>query len=246
MVPMDVSSDHERPVAQTAAVIAEHLDDWGFAPFVVSAVFEDCAPARIAATLDEFCRRSLGAPIERAEFFHASVGSVHGLRLRDGRRIVVKVHRPGTSHDFLDATQTVQRRLAAAGFPSPEPLLGSARIGRGVAVTESLLDRGGRADAHDPAIRRELARALVGLVDRCRPLTGLEALRHSNMQRPPGQLWPRPHDGRFDFEATAAGAEWIDAIALAARRVLDGSGAGPLVVGHTDWRVGNMRFSGEK
>ncbi len=39
------------------------------------------------------------------------------------------------------------------------------------------------------------------------------------------------------------GAEWIDAIALAARRVLDGSEAGETVVGHADWRVGNMRFA---
>jgi hypothetical protein len=69
-------------------------------------------------------------------------------------------------------------------------------------------------------------RALVRLVERCRALTGLEALGQSNMQRRPGELWPRPHDGRFDFEATATGAEWIDAIALAARLVIDGSDVG--------------------
>ena len=38
-------------------------------------------------------------------------------------------------------------------------------------------------------------------------------------------------------------AAWIDAIALAARRILEGSDADEFVVGHTDWRVGNMRFS---
>jgi hypothetical protein len=51
-----------------------------------------------------------------------------------------------------------------------------------------------------------------------------------------------PHDGRFDFARTAGGAEWIDAIAARARRARD-RGVGDVVVGHTDWRVENMRFS---
>jgi hypothetical protein len=59
----------------------------------------------------------------------------------------------------------------------------------------------------------------------------------------PGELWPVPHDGRFDFEGTAAGAEWIDRIAARARRVRDRE-VGDVVVGHTDWRVENMRFAG--
>ena len=230
-------------MSQTAALIAEHLEDWGFVPFVVSEVFEDSSPEAIAATLDEFCRRSLGAAIGRCEFFRASVGSVHGLRLRDGRRVVVKVHRPGSSTDFLAAMQTVQRSLAAEGFPCPQPLLGPSPIGRGVAVTESLLDRGGRADAHDPAIRRELVRTLAWLVERCRSLAELDGLRHSAMERQPGRLWPRPHDGRFDFEATSAGAKWIGAIAEEARRVIDRARLDEPVVSHADWRVGNMRFS---
>lgn len=150
-------------MAHIAAVIPEHLQEWGLRPLRRERGLRNAAPARIAATLAEFCRRSLGASIERAEFFHASVGSVRGLRLRDRRRVVVKIHRPGTSAGFLVATQTVQRNLAAGGFPSPEPLLSPAAIGRGVAVTESLLDRCGRADAHDPAIRRELAGTLARL-----------------------------------------------------------------------------------
>lgn len=233
-------------MSQTAALIAEQLEGWGFVPSAVSDVFEDPTPERIAATLDEFCRRSLGSSIERAELFGASVGSVHGLRLRDGRRVVVKVHRAETSAAFLVAMQTVQRALAAERFPCPEPLLGPTRLGRGIAVAEALLDRGGPADAHDPAVRRELARTLAWLVERCRPLVGLAGLRRGRTERRQGELWPRPHDGRFDFEATSAGAEWIDAVAAAARRVLDRSDASGWVVGHGDWRAGNVRFDGGK
>jgi hypothetical protein len=53
-------------------------------------------------------------------------------------------------------------------------MLGPTLIGNGVAVAESLLDRGGPADAHDPAIRQELAETLARLVGRCRSLTDTE------------------------------------------------------------------------
>ena len=48
-----------------------------------------------------------------------------------------------------------------------------------------------------------------------------------------------PHDDRFDFAATSAGAEWIDELGREARGRLD---SGPVVIGHTDWRAENMRF----
>ena len=112
----------------------------------------------------------------------------------------------------------------------------SGNRGGGVAA-----DRGEPADAHDAEIRRALQQTLVRPVERGRGLTGLDGLRHGLMVRREGHLWPRPHDRRFDFEATKRGAEWIDAFATKARRILDSVGGGEGVVGHTDWRVGNMR-----
>ena len=141
-------------------------------------VFGGATAEETAAALNEFCLRSLGSDIERSELFHASVGCVHGVRLRDGRRVVVKVHRPETSVAYLAAMQAVQRSLAADAFPCPEPLAGPTALAWGVAVAESLLDRGERADAHDPAIRGTMAQALARLVERCRGLTGLDGLRH--------------------------------------------------------------------
>jgi hypothetical protein len=55
------------------------------------------------------------------------------------------------------------------------------------------------------------------------------------------QLWARPHDRRFDFTATTAGAGWIDALAAEALRRLDAAG-GVLVAGHADWRAEHLRF----
>jgi len=57
--------------------------------------------------------------------------------------------------------------------------------------------------------------------------------------RPQGALWPKPHNALFDFEATAAGAEWIDEIgtrAVAVERM------GREVVGHLDWAAKHVRF----
>jgi hypothetical protein len=129
-------------VCRTAARIGGQFDEWGLGPHSVRDVFVNSSPAGIASALEEFAKQRLGAGIARLEFFDASVGSVHGLRLLDGRRVVVKVHGPRVSVSFLEAMQAVQRHLVGDGFPAPEPLLEPTPLGRGVAVVESLLDRG--------------------------------------------------------------------------------------------------------
>jgi hypothetical protein len=208
-------------------------------------VFSDSSPAGIASALEEFCWREFGVGVEEPEFFDASVGSVHGLRLRDGRRIVVKVHGARTTAGFLEAVQTVQRRLAADGFPAPEPLVGPVPFGGGTAVAESLIDGGEHPDARAPAVRRAMAASLARLIELCRPLTQLAGLRANIMASEEDRLWPVPHDGRFDFEATAPGAEWLDRLAAQARRVRDHQ-VGAIVVGHTDWRAQHLRFANGK
>jgi hypothetical protein len=46
---------------------------------------------------------------------------------------------------------------------------------------------------------------------------------------------------RFDFDGTAAGAEWIDELAALARRRLEHRGSN-VIIGHFDWRVENLGF----
>jgi Phosphotransferase enzyme family len=229
-------------VRRPDVLIAEQLAAWGYVPHAVREVFPDPAPAAIASAVAGWCRERLGADPVSAGFFAASVGCVYGLRLADGRRVVVKVHPPRTSTRYLQTMQSVQRTLAGAGFPAPEPLAPPAPLARGTAVAETLLDDGGPADAHDPTIRRSLAASLARLVALCRPMSALDGLRANIMAIGPSELWPTPHDGRFDFAATATGAEWLDAIAARARRIRDRD-VGAVVVGHTDWRAENMRFA---
>jgi hypothetical protein len=97
-------------------------------------------------------------------------------------------------------------------------------------------------DAHDPAVRKEMARALAALVRMARPFLSSHDLPHSSwLHLPAGSLWKTPHHRRFDFEATAPGAEWIDAIAAEALAQL-AIPVGERVVGHTDWSVKDFRF----
>ena len=96
-------------------------------------------------------------------------------------------------------------------------------------------------DAHDPEVRRSWPCALPGwsgLATELHPLSGMEPYRPPD---PP--LWPVPHWPIFDFEATAAGAEWIDEIAAEARTVRDPN-AKKIVIGHGDWSVKHFRFDG--
>ena len=227
----------------TARLVARRFAEWGFVPHLVRRVFADPTPEGVAAAFGAFCERALLAPIAAPEFFDASVGAVLGARLADDRRVVVKVHGPRTSARYLAAMQTVQHALAGAGFPAPAPLAPPQPLDAGIAVAETLLDAGERADGHDPAVRRTMARELARLVALCRELRDVDGLHENAMATGPADLWPRPHDDRFDFAATTPGAEWLDAVARRARAARDRD-AGDVVVGHTDWRVQHLRFAG--
>jgi len=226
--------------ATLGSAVATVLADWDGEPLLERDVFATTDPQRIATLVDRFCAQRLGSQVAGYEFFATSVGSVHGVRLRDERRVVVKAYRRELDLVHLAAVQRVQARLADGGFPAPRPVLAPAPPARGVAVVETLLDRGEWADAHGPAVRRAVAGGLAQLVERARPLACLPGL--VSWREGYDRLWRQPHDRRFDFAATARGAEWIDRLAAEARRRLDEHVAGEPVVGHGDWRVEHLRF----
>jgi hypothetical protein len=148
----------------------------------------------------------------------------------------LKIHRDGDA-DSLEAVQRVQAHLYEEGFPCPQPL-----GVRGRATLERWCDEGVDRDAHDPAVRHVIAQYLARLFRLTRalkPSAGLDPF----FPRMHGRLWPTPHNVLFDFEATAAGAEWIDEIARAAKGPRDAH-EGELVIGHGDWTVKHFRFDG--
>jgi Ser/Thr protein kinase RdoA (MazF antagonist) len=197
-----------------------------------------------AGDLDRFCRTGLGTAVRRRLWCRRGVGAVFGLELADGRRVVVKAHRPGVEASYLGAVQAAQRHLAEAGIPAPAPLAGPGRLGSGLGTAETLLADGGWADPHAAPVRAQMAAALALVVAAGRALVRTPGLRAGPMEPPAAALWPTPHDPRFDFAADAAGAAWIDRIAERATAIQRESRGRDLVVGHTDWRVQNLRFDG--
>ena len=226
-------------------VIAAQIAEWGGAALPLERIaFGTDEPDAIADAVDTWCRAHLGAAIDHYLFFDSSSGSVHGLHLTDGRDVVVKVHRPGLTFAYLAASHRAQRLLVGHGLPGPRPLVAPIPYGAVHITAEAFLPSGPWADGHDPVARRALAHGLAGFVRVGRTL-GLDqdpALEHP-MAMPAEQLYPAPHSARFDFAATAAGSEWIDALATRARRVLDAARLDPPVLVHGDWRIENVNVA---
>lgn len=188
----------------------------------------------------------MSSGLDRVLFRTGRVGAVYGVRLTDGRDVVVKVQRGAVPDlDPLTAAVACQRHLAAHGYPCPTPLDGPATTAGLTAVVESLLAVGEPGDVRDPRVREAVARSLVDQVRLLRELP--EAVRA--LTDPPawaryrGGPWPVPHDTLFDFSATPVGYAWLDELAGSAAAVLRAAD-GEVVVGHSDWSAGNLRFAG--
>jgi hypothetical protein len=225
------------------ARIAEEHATWDD-PVVCREVFGTTDAEAIARVLDDACRTALGVRVVGARFYRVSVGCVAGLELEDRTTAVVKVNRGDRPMAFHEASSAVRAHLAGAGFPCPLPLAPPLRVGTAVATFERLLEAGEPGDAHDPTVRGAVAASLAELVGLARGFAAVDALRPAWFTAIPAErLWPRPHSPLFDFDATAAGAAWIDDLARRARSRA-AQATGPRVVGHFDWRVEHLRFAG--
>jgi hypothetical protein len=214
-------------------------------PRVVEAIFGTSDPVSVAAALTEGVVAAVAVPVVAAKFYEPGVGVVVGLGLADGRAVVAKVHRATFMPlERLATIARVQADLVAAGVPAPAPLAGPLVLRNGWLTVEE--HRGGdSADGYDPAVRRGMASALHDFVDAARPHAGSGLIGTWLGEPMIDGLWPAPHDLRFDFAGTAAGADWIDDAARAARATLAAM-ALPHVVGHLDWRVQNLAFAGSR
>lgn len=201
-------------------------------------------PQHIAAAIDALCRAALGCGVAEGLFYAVSLGAVAGVRLADGRRVVVKGYQPQTHPLFLREIVRLRNALRDRGLAAPAGLAGPTPFGQGHAIIESFLDDGRIEDAHQPRFRRALAGGFCQLIEAARPLATAEALFTWRELRKSGRLWRPPPIQGFDLEATAAGAEYIDDVARAATaQVEQNLEAGDLVIGHADWRAEHVRFA---
>jgi hypothetical protein len=201
-------------------------------------------PREIAALFEEFCSEWLGALPSGGLFYAASAGCVLGVRLTNGADVVIKAYQSRWHEPFLCAVQAGQEFAANGGLPCPRPLESPRPLVTGranLAVVETWLCDPGMRPGGSAGARGVSAAGLARQISLCRDLPGSERLHEHPLRQPDGGLYGKPHSPLFDFESTAAGAEWIDELALQARRLRDQDDNAP-VVAHTDWSARNIRF----
>lgn len=226
------------PASDLSALIGAESDE-GHAAALEGVVFGSADPDAIAEQLRQLCSDHLGASVAGAHFYRSSVGCVVGLRLSDGSDVVLKAHQSRLTKEFLERVVAAQTNLAEGGFPCPRPLAGPVPLKAGYAIIESFLaDPGHRALDHG-----SLAVSAAGLADQIRRARHIDWAELPDHPMDPSSeaLYPEPHSPLFDFEATSAGAEWIDRLAARAtqRRVSLGA---QRVLAHCDWARRNVRL----
>jgi hypothetical protein len=180
---------------------------------------------------------TLGTPVTRVAWMVVSVAAVAGLELEDGRTVVARAYQPNVTPRFLNAAIRAQAAARAAGLPAPDPLTPAVVVPWGLVRFETLLADGGIRTFD----RGEMDVSAAGLAAQVRAAAGVDP---SGLEDHPmastDDLYPTPHTPIFDCEGTAAGAEWIDEIAVVARAARDADSSRTIV--HGDWSARNIRI----
>ncbi|NUS66113.1 MAG: phosphotransferase [Saccharothrix sp.] len=186
----------------------------------------------------------LGSPPAQELFRSGHLSAVIGLRLADGREVVVKV-RPDSPR--MAGCVEVQRSLFQAGYPCPRPLIGATSFDGDIATAETYVPGGDVLPSGDHAALAfaEAFARLIRLAPRPTEVSTLDPAPSWAAWNHTGQgLWPRSEeDPDIDLNAVA-GAEWIDEAGQRARDRLRTDESDP-VIGHCDWLAGNLRWSGD-
>lgn len=194
--------------------------------------------------LARWCVEHLGSPPVEELFRSGHLSVVVGLRLADGREVVVKV-RPDSPR--IAGCVEVQRRMFQAGYPCPQPLTGAAPFGGGVATAETYVPGGAVLPSADqaPAAFAEAFARLIRLAPRPTEVSTLAPPPSWAAWNHPGNgLWPRPDENPdVDLNETA-GPDWIDDVGHRSRERLR-DGESELVIGHCDWLASNLRWNGD-
>jgi hypothetical protein len=195
-------------------------------------------PRPAVAGLSSWCLRYLGATPTTQLFEKTHLSSVIGLRLSDGREVVVKARPP---LDRIESCQRLHRHLYDRGYPCAEPLVAPAPLGDLIATAERIVPEG--ETMAESAVRPRLfAEALHRLVASASTFEAPFDLSPT----PPwvgwnhggAALWPTADDRDDDLNALTEPA-WLDDMGRRLReRLLADSGQ--KVIGHGDWWQPNI------
>ncbi|UJW31120.1 phosphotransferase [Saccharothrix sp. AJ9571] len=194
--------------------------------------------------LARWCLEHLGSsPVEEL-FRSGHLSTVLGLRLADGREVVVKVRPPAPR---IAVCVEVQRRLFQAGYPCPRPLTGATPFDGDIATAELYVPGGAELPSADraPTVFAEAFARLIRLAPSPAEVSALDpAPSWAAWDHAGDGLWPRSEDSDVDLDEVS-GAEWIDEAGHRARDRLR-IGESGAVLGHCDWLAGNLRWSDDE
>jgi hypothetical protein len=188
--------------------------------------------------IDELTVLHLSVNCAGALFAKKNVGAVFGIVLESGEPAVLKLFNRSYTRGELEAMHRCLASVVGHGFPLPRARSEIFDAGDGVwAAFYAYLD-GDQRDAHEPSVRRELARSLAELNELLAPLDGaalpLAPARLDSLWPPAQHIWERQN---LDNEDT----RFIDEHGKAAQRLIKKSKL-KRVATHLDWGVKNIRF----
>jgi hypothetical protein len=188
--------------------------------------------------VEELTLAQLGVHCAGALFAKKSVGAVFGIVLESGEPAVLKLFNRSYSHGELLAMHFCLSTAAAHGFPVPRQRSEIFEADEGLSAGFYAYLDGDQRDAHEPAVRRELARSLAELNALLEPLDVAELPVSpaclDSLWPPPQHIWEQQN---LDNEDT----RFIDAHGKAAQQVIKKSKL-KRVATHLDWGVKNIRF----
>jgi len=193
--------------------------------------------------MSDWCFEHLGAAITQRIFTSGNLSAVYGLRLTDGREVVLKVR---DADPRLAACTWVQRRMWQAGFPCPQPLTEVLPLGNKAAHAETVL--AGDEPLEPADAPRQFAGLLADFVARAESLPPQTGLRPAPAwvywyHREDG-VWPAPDDRNVDLNAERCSVTaWVDDVGAAVRGRLEQIRDAPCVIGHGDWDGRNVKFA---
>ncbi len=194
--------------------------------------------------IDIWCAEWLNSGVASTLFTTGHLSHVAGLRLHDGREIVVKVR--AAEQRLVGCTDT-QRALWQAGFPCPEPLVGPVPLLGYAASAEVFVPGGDVLPVDGDAVTRyaDLLATLIRLAPEL-PASALApnpawvAWDHGQ-----GGIWPAPDDRDDDLNAHPE-TGWLDETAIRIQQRLRRMEPVRPVVGHGDWEGQNLRWIGRE
>ena len=228
---------HGRRVQPLAEILAEEFQERWYRDDLATLV-GDGSNEETERWIAELTVARLKVPYGGALFATKSVGATFGIVLEDGESVVLKLFNRYFAHTELSAVHRCMAMATAQGYPAPRMRSELFEASPGVWGAFYAYVDGEQRDAHEPVVRRALARSLAELTALLSPCDAAE-LPLAGVRRE--SLWPPPFRLRAQAKIDNDDSRFIDAHGAAAQRAVQKSGL-PLTAAHLDWGVRNVRF----